>query len=88
MKRKVQGGSVTWSRPDQRQRDLAVEQFMISVALALTGWSTKQGGMRGDCLMKEYAVVLATLSLATFAFAGPGQQDTSARLQEIGRAHV
>ena len=26
--------------------------------------------------MKKYAIALLTLSLATFAFAGPGQQDT------------
>ena len=30
--------------------------------------------------MKKYAIALLILSLATFAFAGPGQQDTTARL--------
>ena len=34
--------------------------------------------------MKKYAIALLTLSLATFAFAGPGQQDTTARLQAAG----
>jgi hypothetical protein len=33
------------------------------------------------CLMKKYGIALLALSLATFAFAGPGQQDTAARLQ-------
>src|SRR5665811_2139956 len=35
--------------------------------------------------MKKYEIALLTLSLATFAFAGPGQQDTAARLQAAGR---
>ena len=35
--------------------------------------------------MKKYAIALLTLSLATFAFAGPGQQDTAARLQAAGQ---
>jgi len=34
--------------------------------------------------MKKYAIALLTLSLATFAFAGPGQQDAPARLQAAG----
>ena len=34
--------------------------------------------------MKKYAIALLTLSLGTFAFAGPGQQDTHARLQAAG----
>jgi hypothetical protein len=36
--------------------------------------------------MKKYAIALLTLSLGTFAFAGPGQQDAPARLQAAGRA--
>jgi len=35
--------------------------------------------------MKKYAIALLTLCLATFAFAGPGQQDTAARLQAAGQ---
>ena len=35
--------------------------------------------------MKNYAIALLTLSLTTFAFAGSGQQDTSARLQAAGQ---
>ena len=35
--------------------------------------------------MKKYAIALLTWSLATFAFAGPGQQDTAARLQAAGQ---
>jgi hypothetical protein len=34
--------------------------------------------------MKKYGIALLT-SLATFAFAGPGQQDTAARLQAAGQ---
>src|SRR5580693_3669742 len=34
--------------------------------------------------MKKYAIALLTLSLSTFAFAGPGEQDTSARLHAAG----
>ena len=34
---------------------------------------------------EEFAIAFLTLSLATFAFAGPGQQDTSARLQAAGQ---
>jgi len=34
--------------------------------------------------MKKYAIALLTMSLAPFAFAGPEQQDTSARLQAAG----
>jgi len=34
--------------------------------------------------MKKYAIALLTLSLGTFAFAGPGQQDAPARLQAAG----
>ena len=34
--------------------------------------------------MKKYALGLLMLSLATFAFAGPADQDTSARLQAAG----
>src|SRR5580693_8878479 len=34
--------------------------------------------------MKKYAIALLTLSLSTFAFAGPGEQDTTARLQAAG----
>src|ERR1035441_7761147 len=41
--------------------------------------------MKGKCLMKNYAIAFLTLSLATFAFAGSGQQDTSARLQAAGQ---
>src|ERR1022692_4574328 len=40
--------------------------------------------MRVKCLMKKYAIALLTLSLGTFAFAGPGQQDAPARLQAAG----
>jgi SH3 domain-containing YSC84-like protein 1 len=39
--------------------------------------------MKRKCFMK-YAIALLTLSLSTFAFAGPGEQDTTARLQEAG----
>ena len=35
--------------------------------------------------MKKYAIAFLTLSLATFAFAGPGQQDPTARLQAAGQ---
>jgi len=35
--------------------------------------------------MKKYAIALLTLSLATFAFAGPGQQDSAARVQASGQ---
>jgi hypothetical protein len=28
--------------------------------------------------MKKYAIALLTMSLSTFTFAGPGQQDTTA----------
>ncbi len=35
--------------------------------------------------MKKCAIALLTLSLATFAFAGPGQQDPTARLQAAGQ---
>src|SRR5580658_1105677 len=41
--------------------------------------------MKGKCFMKKYAIALLTLSLSTFAFAGPGQQDTDARLQAAGQ---
>ncbi len=34
--------------------------------------------------MKKYAIGSLTLSFATFAFAGPGRQDTTARLQAAG----
>ena len=34
--------------------------------------------------MKNYAIALLTMFSATFAFAGPGQQDTAARLKEAG----
>jgi lipid-binding SYLF domain-containing protein len=34
--------------------------------------------------MKKYAIGLLTLSLVPFAFAGPSQQDTTARLQAAG----
>ena len=34
--------------------------------------------------MKKYAIGLLTLSLTSFAFAGPADQDTSARLQAAG----
>ena len=34
--------------------------------------------------MKNYGIALLTLSLAPFAFAGPGQQDAPARLQAAG----
>ncbi len=34
--------------------------------------------------MKKYAIAMLTLSLATFAFAGSGEQDTTARLQAAG----
>src|SRR3984885_8921982 len=39
--------------------------------------------MKRKCFMK-YAIALLTLSLSTFAFAGPGEQDTTARLQAAG----
>ena len=32
----------------------------------------------------KYAIALLTLSLSTFAFAGPREQDTTARLQAAG----
>ena len=35
--------------------------------------------------MKKYAIALLMLSLATFAFAGPEQQDPTARLQAAGQ---
>jgi lipid-binding SYLF domain-containing protein len=35
--------------------------------------------------MKKYAIAFLTLSLATFAFAGPGQQDPTARLKAAGQ---
>ncbi len=35
--------------------------------------------------MKKYAIALLTLSLSTFALAGPGEQDTTARLQAAGQ---
>jgi hypothetical protein len=41
--------------------------------------------MKRKCFMKKYAIALLTLSLSTFAFAGPGQQDTDARLQAAGQ---
>jgi lipid-binding SYLF domain-containing protein len=34
--------------------------------------------------MRKYAIALLTMLSATFAFAGPGQQDTAARLKEAG----
>jgi len=34
--------------------------------------------------MRNYAIAFLTLLSATFAFAGPGQQDTAARLKEAG----
>jgi lipid-binding SYLF domain-containing protein len=34
--------------------------------------------------MRNYAIALLTMLSATFAFAGPGQQDTAARLKEAG----
>ena len=34
--------------------------------------------------MRNYAVTLITILSATFAFAGPSQQDTAARLQAAG----
>ena len=34
--------------------------------------------------MRNYAIALLTMFSATFAFAGPGQQDTAARLKEAG----
>src|SRR5271165_1700999 len=34
--------------------------------------------------MKKYAIALLTLSLGSFAFAGPGQQNSTARLQAAG----
>src|ERR1700731_4742478 len=37
------------------------------------------------CFMKKYATALLTLSVATFAFAGPSQQDPTARLQAAGQ---
>src|SRR5271157_5376057 len=41
--------------------------------------------MERECFMKKYAIALLTLSLGTFAFAGPGQQDPTARLQAAGQ---
>jgi SH3 domain-containing YSC84-like protein 1 len=41
-------------------------------------------GKKGS-VMKKYAIALMMFSVATFAFAGPGQQDTSARLQAAGQ---
>ena len=38
-----------------------------------------------ECFMKTYVIAFLTMSLSTFAFAGPGQQDTTARLQAAGR---
>src|SRR5450631_3903039 len=40
--------------------------------------------MKAKCHMKNYGIALLTLSLATLAFAGPGQQDAPARLQAAG----
>src|SRR5271157_1436730 len=40
--------------------------------------------MERECFMKKYAIALLTLSLGTFAFAGPGQQDPNARLKAAG----
>ena len=34
--------------------------------------------------MKKYVIAFLTMSLSTFAFAAPGQQDTTARLQAAG----
>lgn len=34
--------------------------------------------------MRNYAIALVTMLSATFAFAGPSQQDTAARLQAAG----
>jgi hypothetical protein len=41
--------------------------------------------MERECFMKKYAIALLTLSFATSAFAGPGQQDTAARSQAAGQ---